>query len=193
VATTRTFIAATIGRSAAADLARVVHMLQSRDRQSVRWVAREHVHVTLAFLGDVPNSLLADVCRLAAEAAALTEPFSWRLAGLGAFPDLERPRVLWAGVDDPTGSMVQIHNALEERLPAVGYVPETRSFRPHATIGRVARGRRPPPELAEAIQSRRDWSAGDVQTSEIFVFASDLGPRGPIYSVVATCPLGGRG
>src|SRR5690606_8650349 len=108
----------------------------------VRWVPPEHLHVTLKFLGTVAEPLVAAVQDAGARAAAGLAPFDARLGGIGAFPNVRRPRVVWVGVRDAE-PLLRLHAALEQALAPLGFAPEDRAFQPHVTLGRVRDGARP--------------------------------------------------
>src|SRR4051812_2054458 len=104
--TTRTFVAVAVPDALGEKLTRLQQQLAA-DVPAVRWSAIPPFHVTLAFLGDVDDTALNDVCRAVAEAARPSPPFELRLEALGAFPNANRPRVLWAGVAGPGLEMLQ--------------------------------------------------------------------------------------
>src|SRR5438034_1151779 len=97
----------------------------------VKWVEPENLHVTLKFLGDVDDHELYAVYKTAQEAVAGLETFEMTVAGIGAFPDLGRPRTIWAGVTQGTPELVAVHAALERAFTAQGYPREDRPYTPH--------------------------------------------------------------
>ena len=94
---TRTFIAVALPEDRAAKLGHLQALI-APEVPGVRWVDPANLHATLAFLGDVADTDLAEVCRAVAEAAAGFAAIELRLEGLGAFPDARRPRTLWVGL-----------------------------------------------------------------------------------------------
>ncbi|MGH2768315.1 MAG: RNA 2',3'-cyclic phosphodiesterase, partial [Actinomycetota bacterium] len=93
-------------------------------------------HVTLKFLGEVPEGRLDKVCEAAAAAAAGCPVSTVTLAELGAFPNVRHPRVLWVGLDDPQGSLRLLVSRMEKEFAARGWRKESRPWHPHLTVAR---------------------------------------------------------
>lgn len=163
---------------------------------SVRWVNPAQYHFTLRFMGDLDGDQRQRVFEAVSEACRSTGPFSLRLGVLGAFPDLNRPRVLWIGVEPPADRLlVHLAGEVERALGERGFEPADRPFAPHLTIGRVAqpptRAMRKAPLLAYAGRSLAR-ECGSTEVREVVVMASRLTPSGPIYTPLMTVPLDGR-
>jgi 2'-5' RNA ligase len=157
----------------------------------VKWVEETNLHITLNFLGDVTDEVLAQVCRRAEEAVVIIEPFQMALRRVGAFPSPVRPRVVWVGVEAGAGEMVRLQAALETALKPLGFVGEQRTFVPHLTIGRVRSSGAEAARIAGGIVAEEGFDAGMSEVFEAIVFASDLRPGGPRYTPLARLPLGG--
>lgn len=189
MARTRTFIGVDVGaevRRAAGD----VQANLARSGARVKWTAEENLHVTLLFLGDVDDRELMDVCR-AVKAAAATEPsFALSVAGVGAFPNPRRPKVIWGGIADGLESLVRLHAALEQPLFDLGcYRREERAYTPHLTLGRTeseADGQ----TIAAELPKYLTWAGGQTMVDEVLVFSSELRRGTPEYTVLARSPLG---
>src|SRR5690606_27082218 len=108
----RTFVAIEIDAAIRREAARLIQRRNSSGAD-VRWVDQDNIHLTLKFLGDVDDVELPEVCRLAARAANVVEPVQVVCRGLGAFPSTSRPRTIWMGLDEPTGRLARLHEALE--------------------------------------------------------------------------------
>lgn len=186
----RTFIAISLDPMQARSVVQVQSELRRHDDNCIRWVREDHLHINLAFLGDVESSKVAEVCQMACDVARRHPSFEWQIGGLGTFPNLRRPNVLWAGVQDASGSMTSIHEDLRTALAPMGFPLEQRTFRPHVTLGRVRRGVRIPRTLSESIQSRHIWQGPSARADHFSVLASELTPDGPVYAVLASCPFG---
>lgn len=116
---------------------RLAEALASWQRQwpEVKWEHPAALHLTLQFIGDWPAERAQE---LATAAAAVTwKPLTLDISGVGAFPDLRHPRLLWAGVEhfQPLHELV---GTLAARLDSLDIQPEARPFRPHISLGRVA-------------------------------------------------------
>ena len=164
---------------------------QMRDAASkASWVYESNLHLSIKFFGEQPDDAPAALTALLAPVAAAHQPFDLRLSGLGAFPNLRAPRVVWMGVQqDPRLELM--HHDVEAACAANGHPLDARAFRPHITLARV----REPLPLANAralaLAARAVVYKGVQQVSALSLFESTLGPGGPRYTKVASIPLGG--
>jgi 2'-5' RNA ligase len=147
-------------------------------RGDIKVVERDNLHFTVKFLGEIPESAVEEVDRRMRGLALRRMEVGVR--GLGAFPDLRRPRVVWAGVapqDIPsvTNSGQQVIDALE----GIGESDE-RGFHPHITVARV-RSPRNLESLAFVIRESSAKEFGRSTISTLKLKSSDLTPGGPIY------------
>jgi len=164
-----------------ARLAAAVERLQPL-APGVAWVARDNVHLTLKFLGNVETARLAEIERALAAAAAARSAFDLEVDGLGAFPTPMRPRVLWAGVAAGGAEAATLAAGVEDALAALGVPRETRPFAAHVTLGRV-REPRANPRLAGALEARAPF--GRQRVSRVSLMRSELSPRGARYTELA--------
>lgn len=104
---------------------------------AARWVPAENLHVTVAFLGEVADDRRDEVIIAVREGAATVRAGRAHLAGLGAFPSPRRARVLWAGLEDPAGTLAAAAAAVRTRLSGLGFVLEARAFTAHVTLARL--------------------------------------------------------
>ena len=161
--------------------------------EPIRWVRVEILHLTLRFLGESAPTALDQVQLAAVDRATSWRPFDLQLRGLGCFPDGQRPRIVWAGAFDDSGTLARLAEDLERIAREGGFPAEERRFSAHLTIGRVkdrisADGTR---RLAELIQRSANESYGIVPVRSIELFQSDLRSTGPIYTRMATMDLSG--
>ncbi len=185
---TRTFIAVAIDDRTAARAAAIIERLRTAGAD-VNWVAPRNLHVTLKFLGDVRNELLPAVAEAVREAAQRVPSFSLELRGVGAFPQLDRPRTIWLGAGQGGDAMQRLAEAVEQSLRPLGFAPEARGFTTHLTIGRVRRPSAALRSLSELMRRQSDQTVGIVSVEQVIVMASTLTPRGPIYEALARIPL----
>ncbi len=153
----------------------------------VRWESPEKFHATIKFLGDVEEAGLPGVLDDARSACASSPPFSVSYEGLGAFPALRHPRVVWIGCVNEDGVLGRIKDALDAGLLARGFPVEERAFHPHVTLGRV----RSPRGLHNLtpILEKLTFEPRTGIISEILVMKSLLRPQGAEYSVVTSIHL----
>ncbi len=190
----RAFVALPISEVTRTRLARVQQDLQGACPVGVRWTRASGIHLTLFFLGDVPTSRLEPIETALAVVARNASPLVLQVQGLGCFPNLQRPRVVWVGLEERTGRLALTHQAVNEALAQVGFEPETRPFKPHLTLGRVQRGasRDVAAQLGQAVARRaeRGLTLGEETVTDLVLFRSVLKPTGAEYSRLATFTLG---
>lgn len=167
-----------------------------RDASGFRWTVPEQWHITLAFLADVPDRSHDDLVERLARAARKRTPMRAAIAGGGAFPNVGRARVVWAGVDLDAASL---DGAEELRRLAVGCRAAASKagievagerFKPHVTLARLGR----PAEVSNWVRLLDAYRGPEFDLDEISLIASHLGegPRKrPRYEVVETFGLGG--
>jgi len=153
-----------------------------RTGADLKCVERENIHVTVRFLGDVREGLVGELQRLISGFGFT--PFKVKLRGLGAFPNLQRPRVVWTGISDGVEELKGIFQRLEPELVGLGFKPEARGFSPHMTLARVRSGRNRDRLVGEVV-ARADDPFGIFDVVHIRLKKSVLTPQGPIYSTVA--------
>ena len=168
--------------------------LQAKLRESqvnATWTDPENMHLTLQFLGDVEDTLVPEVCKRVAIAAAPFAPFFVDFSKAGAFPANDRPRTVWIGVDQGTQELIDLQFAIQESLVEMRFPRERRTFRPHLTLARVREGGRRQSQLSELLAHYRDFKAESCDVSEVLIFASYLDRSGPTYQIMGRAPLDG--
>ena len=186
----RTFIGVAIAEPVREQLVSLQETLRAAAKQ-VKWVEPQNLHLTLKFLGEVDETELYAVCKSTQQAVAESAPFSMHVAGVGAFPNARRPRVIWSGIRDGADELTFLHDLLEEEFRAQGYPREDRAFTPHLTLGRM-RQPKPTPELAAAFDKLTIWEGGTTFVRELLVMSSQLSPQGPTYTVMGRARLAGN-
>jgi 2'-5' RNA ligase len=190
--TLRTFIAIELDADLRAGLERVQSGLRERIApRSVRWVRPDGIHLTLKFLGDTPLEVVEQVKQALDQAAVAATPFVVTVGGLGCFPNARRPRVLWAGLQEPTGTLARLQAAVEEHVAPLGFPTERRTFHPHLTLGRVQRyaSKSEVQEIGQAISSSLEGKIGEMKVTGVSYIKSDLQPSGAVYTTLHEAPL----
>lgn len=189
---TRTFIALTLPEPARRAMTRLQEELSPK-LPSFRWTRTDQLHLTLAFLGDVPSERLAALGEAVDAAVTPFGPLSLAITGLGAFPTPTRPSVVWVGlVGDDLDALRRLREAVALAARSAGTPPADDRFTPHVTIGRLRPGRGRPPDLRPLLNALADWSAGLHGLDHVAAYASSLTPQGPQYTALATFLLEGR-
>jgi 2'-5' RNA ligase len=148
----------------------------------VKSVEGENIHITLKFLGEIPESKTAQVADLIKGISF--KSFTLDFHGVGVFPALSRPSVVWAGVSGDASEMLAVFTGLERGLRGLGFEPERRPFQPHVTLCRVKSGRNRA-QLAEAIEMMKYEVFGPLRLEHIRFKKSILTRNGPIYTTLA--------
>jgi 2'-5' RNA ligase len=156
----------------------------------VRWVNPEKIHLTLKFFGNIEESRIDAIFKSIEEQIRNTQPFSLKVRGVGAFPHLKNPRVIWMGLVNGKEVLASLQKQIEIQLEKIGFQPEDRPFHPHLTLGRM-RSSRGKEELVGRMEKHRDEEFGDFQIERVVLFKSDLKPTGPIYTPLKEMKLGG--
>ncbi len=186
----RLFVAVEIADKSAYQIDKLIAQLAATGAD-VKWVESGLFHITLKFLGDVDQTEIVSVCREIQKAVAKTDPFEIRALGAGAFPKIELPRTIWLGIDKGQEEITALFNAVEQASIKMGFVRENKPFVPHITLGRIRKPNAALKDLSEKIADFPRYDAGKSFISKVVVMASELTKRGPVYSVLAVCPLNG--
>ena len=191
--TIRAFLAITLS----SDVLTGIGGLQDRLKRElpsglVRWVRPEGIHLTLRFLGDTPVEQVDSVAQAAHDASAPHAPFALAVRGTGCFPNPHRPRVIWAGVHEPTGTLARLQRDIERMIQPLGFPPEGRPFRPHLTLGRVrGRDRGAIQTLGETVCGAT-FPGGQMHVDAVHLIRSELLPGGAVYTRLSSAPLAGE-
>ena len=132
----RSFLAIEIPRTILKKIEEVQEDLKS-SRADVRWVSPEKIHFTLKFFGNIDESRIDPIVKSIERPIQNTSPFSLKVRGVGAFPHLKNPRVIWMGLVDGKEVLAYFQKQLERELEKIGFEPEERAFHPHLTLGRM--------------------------------------------------------
>lgn len=159
--------------------------MRVRQIPGARWVPPENLHVTMKFLGHVPDERVPEVTEAVGLAAAgAGGGFAARLGATGAFPDARRARVVWVGLAAGTARLAACARALDEALAPLGFEAESRPFTAHITIARI----NPP----RAVTFGADPEPVRFSVRALTLFHSRPGGRAPVYTALGRFPLGPR-
>lgn len=168
----------------------------------VKWVEPENYHLTLKFLGDVAAGDIPVIIDALGRAVAGQPALRLELTGVGAFPDMKRPRVIWYGIGGDIGALQSLHQAIDHGLRNLGIPGEKGTYRPHLTLGRVKEsgpGQGPGQQtnvprssglqLVDLVKGLAPVGTGPVIINEVALYESRLSRFGPTYSKVAVFAL----
>jgi 2'-5' RNA ligase len=152
----------------------------------VKWVEPQNIHLTLKFLGETPPEKIEKIKNTLDAIAANTNTFNISLSQIGAFPNINSPRVIWVGIKDVGApcNVTLLASEIENELAKLGFPKEDRPFSAHLTLGRV-RSPKDRERLKEQITSSATlWRDFAMTVSTITLFQSTLTPKGPIYTAL---------
>lgn len=182
----RTFICIEIPAPIKEKLTSLQNTLKSLGH-GVSWTRTDGMHLTLKFLGDVDSTQIDIIADAVQRATIGMSPFFISIVGAGGFPNLHKPRVLWVGVEQRHGVVVEMQQKIEEELTKVGIPKEERKFSPHLTLGRV--------KIFQGVDGicnrlkELSFAEETFQVSEIVVMRSDLKSDGAVYTPLKTIEL----
>ena len=185
----RAFVAIPIEEFIGNEIAKLIGKFR-QPGDSIRWVAKENLHLTLAFLGEIDAIMVPKITEAIEGAIAEIPAFDMHVEGLGAFPNLNRPSILWVGITDGAEQVAEICEAVQAAIEPFGFPREHRKYVPHLTIGRIGKNAKNSQDLANRIEQHKDWVGGASPVSDVVFMESELGRSGPLYSVLNTCSLG---
>ena len=158
----------------------------------VRWVPAKNMHLTLKFLGDVSLSNLNVLQDILRGEAMDREQMVISLGGVGAFPKIRHPRVVWVGVEGPP-ELISLQRGVDNQTARVGYSRERKPFLPHITLGRVSRNATPEQVriVGEVLNTLNIGYVGTARIKGVHLYRSDLQSSGAVYSQIFSAPFGG--
>lgn len=156
----------------------------------VRWVPAHNMHLTLKFLGDVSPNNVEFLVQMLRNEAALVPAFDIHLAGLGSFPNLRRPRVIYVGIQAPA-ALDALQRGIEAAARRLGYESEERPFSAHLTLGRLRQNATAveQQQIRRALESTQVDVFGTARVDSLHLYKSDLNPGGSIYTRLHSAPL----
>lgn len=167
--------------------------LQERLRAAglkLRWVAPQNIHLTLRFLGEINPSSIEPIGAAIQAAVRPAVPIDLVVQGLGVFPNIRRPTVLWTGLGGQLDALQQLHVGLSDELEPLGFAKEQRPFRAHLTLARI-KDRIDSRKLSEALKEAGNFEPVPFNAAELILFQSVLRPQGAQYTPLVRKKLGG--
>lgn len=176
----RTFIAIELSDESRRLVAEVQERLRAAGA-TLRWIKPENLHYTLSFLGEIPAAQVARAVVATRSAVSHIKPFPVLIGGLGAFPSLERPQVIWLGCTEGAEALGHLAREVKSALDQERLPQDPKPFRPHLTLGRVKDNRKWG-DVVRAVRAHRDAAIGREWVRAVTVMESRLTPDGPVYT-----------
>ena len=177
----RLFIAFPLEEPATRRLGEIVTEFE-RNGGPVKWVDPNNLHLTARFLGETPDNLVDPLMKLVPSVSGKGAVIRTVIQQIGGFPNLHRPRVIWAGMDNEVNKLILVAAEIERQVQQLGFAAESKPFKPHLTLGRVREGVKIGNSLDYLM--RYQFAPIPLLFDRIALIKSTLTPRGPIYDVL---------
>ena len=155
----------------------------------IRWVRSENIHLTLKFLGDVEAVKVGEIAEAISKTVKGYTPISLKAKGIGVFPGIKRPRVLWVGLTGQLEALVRLQKTLDENLKLLGFPGEKRPFKGHLTMGRI-KERIDVKKFGDVLMAFRRFESETFTAGRLILYKSELKPSGALYTEMASASLG---
>jgi RNA 2',3'-cyclic 3'-phosphodiesterase len=177
----RSFIAFDIDNDSVINRIASAQKLLIQTNADLKLVEPKNIHITVRFLGAINPEMVEKV--YATMKNVKFTPFNIQLTGLGVFPTMNYPRVVWAGITDGAGQLKSIFEQLEPQIHDLGFAPDPNGFSPHLTIARVRSGANKQ-RLVDLVQRQENFDFGIIRADSLRLKKSQLSSRGPAYSTL---------
>ena len=147
----------------------------------VSWTRPEGMHLTLKFFGEIEDKRIPKIEKALDAVVDGIPTFTLSVSGMGTFPDMRRPRVIWIGLKEDGGNLLRLQKGVEEDLKKTGFPSEDRRFTPHITLGRI-RSNKNTDKLLRLIEEGKVEELGSFDVSEVHLIKSELKPAGAEYT-----------
>ncbi|MBI5894023.1 MAG: RNA 2',3'-cyclic phosphodiesterase [Deltaproteobacteria bacterium] len=175
------------------DIIKKLKVLQEQLRKDckakVSWSKPENTHLTLKFLGNVQEDVIDKINPCIENACNGISQFMLSAEGVGSFPNLNNPKVIWIGIKPHNDLLNNICERLEQGLNNIGFEKEKRKFHPHLTLGRIRYADKDA-GLKTGIDKLKDFAIGEFMVKSIILFESELNPNGAVYTKLKEIKLG---
>jgi len=186
----RSFISVEIPEEAKKKFVPVDNFLRN-STLSLKLIKIENLHLTLKFLGEVREERLKGLIETCQIIGGTFSPFSSRLKGIGIFPNIKIPRIIWAGVEKGKENLKEITKLLEQKLEKKGFSPEKREFQGHLTLARVRKRAKGEKFLENLVEEFKEKQFCSFPVTKFYVMKSELKKEGPTYTVLEEISLTG--
>lgn len=183
----RSFIAFDLPQDILESIGDVQAQVKKREVK-LKWVPVKNIHLTMKFIGDIQKNMIDSLANIMAESVEGIGAITLSAKGMGVFPGLHRPKVLWIGIDGEVDQLNRLQNTLDKKLSSIGIQAEKRPFTGHLTIGRAKEKLNMEP-LKESLRLFYDFQTRPFTINEMKLFQSELLPTGAVYSCIKSVVL----
>lgn len=186
----RTFLAIDPSPEIINEIGSIQNRLKKIIQGDIRWVRPEGIHLTLKFFGNLSDEDIMKISEVVGKNVVGIRKLALEVKGIGVFPSLTHPRVLWLGMDGDVNTLIALQKKIDRDLQNCGFKREENPFHPHLTLGRI-RSHRGLIGLGKVVESRDDYPAGKFYAEGLTLFKSDLTPKGAVYTKLSYFPFRG--
>ena len=179
----RVFIAVPVPEEIKNNIANSQEILKQKfDNDKIKWVKANLMHITIKFLGDIETAMIPDMKKMVQKSIADANRFKLSVKKIGVFPGIRKPRIIWAGIEQDVGKLVDIHEKINENINVLGFKKESKGLTPHITLARVKHKPINSKILKQVIEESQRLFLGEFQVNNIILYKSELYPTGPLYT-----------
>ncbi len=181
--TIRAFIAVEIDESNKQKICGLISGLKKSEADA-KWITEDQMHLTLKFLGNTDKSEIQKISDALSDIADNFNSFKINFSEIGAFPNMNRPAVIWLGIDKGAGILKMLNEKIETALEKIRFRQENREFKPHLTLARI-RSPKNTPNLIKLIKET-SFNSGDNDSriNKLTLFQSALNPKGAVHTII---------
>jgi len=150
----------------------------------IRWVRNDQLHLTLKFLGDTSEASIDEVRKVVQKIADQSRPFNLFINNTGCFPKVERPRVMWVGLDGEIDQLNQLVGVIQDELDPLGFPKDEKAYHAHITLGRAKYPQRNTPDISTFLNT--SYEPIPFRIEKFQFVSSELFPNGPVYTILST-------
>jgi len=155
----------------------------------IRWVRPENIHLSLKFLGNIKTVDIEKIGEVLFETVKVFPPILLEAKGIGVFPGIKRPRVVWVGLAGEIEPLFGLYESLEENLETIGFPRDKRRFKGHMTLGRI-KDKINPKTFGDALMAVRSFESETFTADRVVLYQSELKPSGAVYTKLVDASLG---
>ena len=178
----RAFIAVEIDPKAKQKISEFISILK-KSEADVKWATEDQMHLTLKFLGNIYKDKIQGISDAISTISNNFKSFTINFSEIGAFPNINHPRVIWLGINKGSESLKILNNKIESALEKLGFTKESRKFEPHLTLARI-RSSKNISNLKKLIGEISCDIGNEMPIGKLILFQSKLNPKGAVYSVL---------
>jgi len=188
----RSFLSIEIPKAVKLELSAVQNKLKKI--KGIRWVLPDNIHLTLKFFGDINQEQVDDIKNIISSVCLNIRPMTLKIGGFGGFPDMDKPRILWAGLDGEIKRLCKFQTLIDKTLQKMDLSMDKKMdkkiFLPHLTIGRIKEPKKCD-ILKKEITDINILTTTKWRVDNVVLFKSQLMQNGAIYTHLWDFPLNG--